>query len=90
MLPDERNAHQVRLIIANDAAFSQPFPLLQVELFTGDARLLAQRRFMPREYLPINDPPDSLMTPGQTAELQLDLVDPGQSVTGYRFEFLPP
>lgn len=89
VLPDESNAHQVRLIIANDAPFEQPFPLLQVELFTGDARLLAQRRFTPREYLPTDISSDSLMAPGQTAELQLDLVDPGESVTGYRFDFLP-
>ncbi len=89
VLPDEHNAHQVRLIIANDAPFSQPFPLLQVELFTGDAKLLAQRRFTPPEYLPADVSADSLMAPGQTAELQLDLVDPGQSVTGYRFDFLP-
>ena len=88
VLTDEHNAHQVRLIIANDARFAQPFPLLQVELFTGDAKLLALRRFTPPEYLPPDIPPDSLMTPGQTAELRLDLVNPGQSVTGYRFDFL--
>jgi len=84
---DAGNARQVRLVIANDAPFPQPYPLLQIELFTGDAKLLAQRRFTPREYLPSDAQSDSLMAPGQTTQLQLDLVDPGHSVTGYRFDF---
>ena len=88
--PDKRNAHQVRLIIANEAPFAQPYPHLQVEFFTGDAKLLAARRFPPGEYLRASARADDLMAPGQTAQLQLDLADPGQPVTGYRFGFTAP
>ena len=87
VLPNQSNIHQVQLIIANDAPFTQPYPLLQLEFFTGDAKLLAQRRFTPEEYLPADIQSGALMAPGQTAKIQLDLADPGQLVTGYRFGF---
>ena len=86
-LPDQDDTYQVRLVIANDAPFAQPYPHLQIEFFTGDAKLLAQRRFTPGEYLPDDVQSGVLMAPGQTARIQLDLADPGQPVTGYRFGF---
>lgn len=85
--PDVEKALQVKLVIANEAPFPQPLPSIQLSLFGGDDQLEAMRRFTPREYLPPDPPPGVRMKPAEPLFITLDLVDPGLSVTGYRFAF---
>ncbi len=85
--PEIPNILRIALTFENQAPFHQPFPTLQVSLFTQDGELQAQRRFAPEEY---SDDPlrvRDLMQPGQTMAITLDIHDPGSHVTGFEFAF---
>jgi len=84
--PSEPDALLVMLVMANEAPFPQPFPLLQIVLFDDNQNPLGQRRFTPEEYLATTRPP--MMKPDHAVYVKLGLVDPGTRVTGFRMEFL--
>ena len=85
--PEVDNILRIHLTFENQAPFHQPFPILQVSLFTRDGELEAQRRFSPDEYTGVPTSPDEIMQPGQPVEIELDVVDPGPHVTGFEFAF---
>lgn len=78
---------RITLTFENQAPFYQPFPILQVSLFTGEGELDAQRRFTPDEYTGVPTKSDDQMQPGQQVEVELDVKDPGAHVTGFEFAF---
>ena len=82
--PEIPDILRIRLSFENQAAFAQPFPALQVSLFSQEGELEAQRRFAAEEYL---DHPAELMQPGQSMNVTLDVKDPGPHVTGFEFAF---
>jgi predicted Zn finger-like uncharacterized protein len=84
--PAERDALLVMLVMANEAPFPQPYPVLQLTLYDEKERPFGQRRFIPPEYLRDAEPP--LMQPDHAVYVRLELVDPGEQVTGFQFEFL--
>ncbi|MGD2081613.1 MAG: DUF3426 domain-containing protein [Chromatiales bacterium] len=84
--PAERDALLVMLVIANEAPFPQPYPVLQLTLYDKRERAFGQRRFTPQEYL--GDPDPQPMQPDHAVYVRLELVDPGEQVTGFQFEFL--
>jgi hypothetical protein len=84
--PTQAQALLVMLVMSNEAAFAQPFPLLQITLYDEQERPVGQRRFTPQEYLGVADVPQ--MKPDQAVYVRLELVDPGRAVTGFRFDFL--
>lgn len=84
--PSAPQALLVMLVMANEARFAQPFPLLQLTLYDDQERAMGQRRFTPQEYLGTTDVPP--MKPDQAVYVRLELVDPGVTVTGFRFDFL--
>jgi predicted Zn finger-like uncharacterized protein len=84
--PTQPQALLVMLVMSNEAAFAQPFPLLQITLYDEQERPVGQRRFTPQEYLGVADVPQ--MKPDQAVYVRLELVDPGRAVTGFRFDFL--
>jgi predicted Zn finger-like uncharacterized protein len=49
--PRYRDALLVNATLVNEAAFPQPFPVLELQLFDIGGKLLGQRHFQPREYL---------------------------------------
>ncbi len=85
--PEIAGVLRIRLSFENQAPFHQPFPILQVSLFTGDGELEAQRRFGPEEYASTPIDPNDVMQPGQMVEVELDVQDPGSHVTGFEFAF---
>jgi predicted Zn finger-like uncharacterized protein len=85
--PEIPGVLRIRLTFENQAPFHQPFPMLQVSLFTGDGELEAQRRFGPDEYGSTPIDPNDLMQPGQRVDVELDVQDPGPHVTGFEFAF---
>ncbi len=76
------------VVFVNESAQPQPLPLLQLRLYTGDNVLAAARTFRPEEYLPAGRDATSLLDPGSPVRVHLQLVDPGDTVTGFQFEFL--
>ncbi len=74
--------------MVNRATFEQPYPNLHLSLFNDAERLIAERTFVPAEYLPNGQPNDLLMHRSQSLQINLELLDPGKDVTGFKFEFL--
>jgi predicted Zn finger-like uncharacterized protein len=85
--PQQRDALLLSLRFANEAEFAQPFPLLQLSLFDTNERVIARRIFTPGEYLPATAGAPGRIDPAQTIALQMALEDPGDSVTGFKFDF---
>jgi hypothetical protein len=70
----------------NDAAFDQPWPLLQVQLANPEGEPLGLRRFTPREYLG-GDPSSARIAPGQSAAVSLAIMDPGKRAVSFDLAF---
>lgn len=84
--PDNPQALQVLLTVANRASFSQPPPRLQLSLYNTEEALVARRTFSPEEYQAMQ--PNSPLQPGRPHRIRFNLEDPGEQVTGFKFDFL--
>lgn len=83
--PQQPGALMVTALIENRAGFAQPHPIVELTFMDVMGRPLAARRFQPLDYLP---GPPSPIPPGQSAELRLELKDPGSEAVAYEFRFL--
>jgi hypothetical protein len=70
----------------NDAAFAQAWPQLQLSLTDIDGQSLGLRRFSPSEYLG-NAPATERIAPGQSANITLEILDPGKRALAFGIEF---
>ncbi|MBL3589506.1 MAG: DUF3426 domain-containing protein [gamma proteobacterium endosymbiont of Lamellibrachia anaximandri] len=86
--PEHPQALSLQLNMINNASFKQPFPQLQLSLFNDAGKLLATRLFEPSEYLPGGISAKSPMPRFRLIEVMMELVDPGEDVTGFKFDFL--
>jgi len=86
--PNSNQALQIQLVFSNTARFAQPFPNLQLQLYDTNETLSAQRVFHPDEYLSESRAGESLIKPAQSVEVDIALEDPGDSITGFKIEFL--
>ncbi len=86
--PEHPQALSLQLNMTNNASFKQPYPQLQLSLFNDAGKLLATRLFDPSEYLPAGISANSPMPRFRLIEVMMELVDPGEDVTGFKFDFL--
>jgi len=70
----------------NDAAFAQAWPQLQLSLTDIDGQSLGLRRFAPSEYLG-SAPATQRIAPGQSANITLEILDPGKRALAFGIEF---
>lgn len=70
--------------LRNEARWPQRLPWVELTLADIDGKAIAMRRFSPAEYHGSESP---LLAPGQTAHLQLELVDPDKRALAFAFEF---
>lgn len=70
----------------NDAAFAQAWPQLQLSLTDIDGQSLGLRRFSPAEYLG-SAPATKRIAPGQSANITLEIIDPGKRALAFGIEF---
>jgi len=91
--PDIENAIQFDATFINNAAFSQPYPDLQLTFEDFNGNSLAQRRFKPEEYLQRPLHKNELMASNSIVHLKLVLIEMNQVIEGdniaegYRFNF---
>ena len=86
--PTIADALQIQVIFSNKAAFRQPYPKLRLGLYSTNNELVAQRLFNPDEYLADGGGSEhSLLRPDQQVQVDMALEDPGDTVTGFRFDF---
>lgn len=83
------NALTVNLVFRNTAAFAQPFPALELRFTDADNTLVAQRRFLPSEYLPADLAGMQMMPPDAPVQIQLEILDPGVRAINYEVSFSP-
>ena len=82
----ERGVLHVSASFRNDAHWEQPWPTVLLTLSDMDGRQVGQRAFVPADYRGNSD--DGLIAPGQSATIQLDVVEPAQQVVAFTFDFM--
>ncbi|GAB4291688.1 MAG: DUF3426 domain-containing protein [Thiohalomonadaceae bacterium] len=80
-----QGALTIRATLQNRAAFAQPYPAVEVVMRDLGGKVVAARRFLPKEYLA--GPAPELLESQATAQLTLDVVDPGAEAVGFEFTF---
>jgi predicted Zn finger-like uncharacterized protein len=88
--PEFKGALVVDAIIYNRAAFSQPFPLLELRFADTSGQLIASRRFKPGEYLSGEIAGKEEMPPQTPIHIALDILDPGAKAVNYSLSFRSP
>ena len=83
------NGLTVNLVFRNTAAFAQPFPALELRFTDADNTLVAQRRFLPSEYLTEDLADMQLMPPDAPVQIVLEILDPGVRAVNYEVSFSP-
>jgi predicted Zn finger-like uncharacterized protein len=86
--PEKPGALSLKLEMVNSADFKQPFPKLQLSLYNDMGRIIARRTFLPNEYLTNKHHSSQMMPMSSAVYAELELHDPGNEVTGFKFDFL--
>jgi predicted Zn finger-like uncharacterized protein len=86
--PMKENVLSLKLEMVNTAAFQQPFPKLQLSLYNDMGTIIARRTFLPNEYKASQYQPNQMMPKLKAVHVELELQDPGNEVTGFKFDFL--
>lgn len=84
--PRYQNALMIRATLVNKAPFAQPYPAVELTMTDLEQKRVAVRRFLPEEYL-AGPPPARLLSAGGSAQLQLEIADPGDEAVGFEFDF---
>jgi hypothetical protein len=84
--PSVPNALLLSASFRNDAQFAQAWPQLEVALVDLEEQALGLRRFQVRDYLG-KEPSSALIMPGQSANLTLEILDPGKRAVAFKLEF---
>jgi hypothetical protein len=77
---------QVRVVLLNEAEFTQPFPTLEMRFSALSGTLAAGHRFQPREYLAGDARNMTLMPPGVPVQLEITIPDPGEHAVNYQLD----
>lgn len=85
--PNVPNALLISATIRNNAAFTQPFPVVSITLSDLDENRLAMRRFRPSEYIADPKVRAAGLAPGATAALMFEVKDPGRNAVAFQFGF---
>jgi hypothetical protein len=72
--------------IQNHGPLRQPYPAVQLRLKDRWEKAVSSRLFTPAEYLPRDAPRERLMSPGETARAQFEVVDPGPDAYGFELD----
>lgn len=87
--PKYSDALSATVLLENRAAFSQPWPGLQLRFTDLKGRLVAQRTFQPDEYLDTTSVNPSRMPSSQPVQIELELAAPGRRGVSYELKLTP-
>lgn len=82
--PSNSAVLQADAILINSAEFNQPFPPLALRFSDINDQVVAERVFLPSEYLRGELSGSTEIPPNQPVQIRLELADPGQSAVNYR------
>lgn len=83
--PEAPRALVASTALINNARIPQPFPLLTLTFSDMTSNRVAQRRFLPEEYLPVGIDPKQGMTPNLPVKITLEFSDPGEAAINFEF-----
>lgn len=83
--PTSKNALIAGTTLINNASYAQPYPLLTLTFSDITGTKLAQRRFIPREYLRSGTDIEAGMPSEIPIQVELHLVDPGKAAVNFEF-----
>ena len=72
--------------IQNHGPLRQPYPAVQLRLKDRFEAAVGSRMFTPAEYLSRDTPHARLMSPGETARAEIEVVDPGPDAYGFELD----
>jgi predicted Zn finger-like uncharacterized protein len=86
--PNSRGVGSLKITarIQNRGPLRQPYPAVQLRLKDRWEEKVGSRVFTPAEYLPRDTPRGRLMSPGETARAELEVVDPGPDAYGFELD----
>ncbi|MGH8135612.1 MAG: DUF3426 domain-containing protein, partial [Steroidobacteraceae bacterium] len=79
----------LRASIVNRAGYAQPYPLLRLALQDRFGTTVGLRDIEPADYLP-GTGTGSLLEPGQRADAEIRIVDPGKDAVGFEIDVCLP
>ena len=85
--PNIPGALSVAAKIENTEAFTQHYPLLQLQFRDITGQIVAGRNFQPSEYLPKDVSISAGISPNKLVNVALELTDPGEKAVSYLFIF---
>ncbi len=85
--PNIEGALVITSTVVNNAPFPQPYPVLGIRFSDLQGQPVAERRFLPHEYLGAPVPADRKMEPGNPVTINLEVVDPGDKALSFQFDF---
>lgn len=85
--PHNRDALLANATMVNGAEFIQPFPEIELLIFSTGGQLVSHGRFEPAEYLGPGVNPSSGMPPGVPVHFGLELSGTSQEAVSFRFRF---
>jgi predicted Zn finger-like uncharacterized protein len=86
--PNSRGLGSLKITarIQNRGPTRQPYPAVQLRLKDRYEAAVGSRMFTPAEYLPHDTPHGRLMSPGETARAEIEVVDPGPEAYGFELD----
>jgi predicted Zn finger-like uncharacterized protein len=86
--PNSRGLGSLKITarIQNHGPLRQPYPAVQLRLKDRWEAAVSSRMFTPAEYLPRDTPRGRLMSPGETARAEIEVVDPGPDAYGFELD----
>ncbi len=85
--PSVPGALLISATLRNNAAFTQPYPVVSITLSDLDQNRIAMRRFRPAEYVADPKVRAAGLAPGATAALMFEVKDPGRNAVAFQFGF---
>ena len=84
--PTIDDALVIDLAFINEAAFAQPYPILEIRLTNRNGGLVTKNNVAPAEYLE-RWQADELLSSGERLDVNLTVEDPGQTATSFELIF---
>jgi len=84
--PSNEDALVVSIDVLNNAVFPQPYPVLSVTMANSNGESVAQRDFVPADYLE-NYAGTETLAPGKPTRINIEIVDPGEDAQSFEMEF---
>lgn len=86
--PQFEGALQVQAAFINRGPYAQSYPTVRFTLFNVTGDVIGARQFEPAEYLRRPNVDGLRLQPGQTTQIQLDLIAPEDAAVSFEFEFI--